>query len=460
MLKLWNTATRSLKEFKSIKKGKVGMYACGPTVYNPATIGNLRTYIFEDVLHRTLALFGNKVHHVMNVTDVGHLVGDGDMGEDKVEMTAAKEGKSAWDIAKLYEDRFVHDLERLNVTVPSGKDRPHATDYIKEQINLVKKLEKKGFTYRTSDGIYFDTSKFKEYGKLSGQKLEEKEAGARVEVNEEKYHPADFALWKLSPSTSSGSKRQMEWESPWGVGFPGWHAECSAMSEKLLGQPFDIHCGGVDLVPVHHENEIAQSEAAFGKPLANYWLHGEFLLVDGKRMGKSEGNAYTLDDLIAKGFDPLAFRYYCLGTHYRSKLNFTWEGLEGAQNALRKLHTEARRLSIGKGKKMPSAFVEALEDDLNTPKALAAVWDMLKSGSSEEEKGAMLAQMDRVLRLGLEEAVGQSIAIPDEIRDMAEERQNARQNKDWKKSDELREAITAKGWIVEDAKEGYELHSE
>ncbi len=455
MLRLWNTATRSLEEFKPIKKGKVGLYACGPTVYNPATIGNLRTYVFEDVLKRTLELLEYKVKHVMNVTDVGHLVGDGDMGEDKVEMAAAKEGKSAWDIAKMYEERFIRDMERLNIRVPSGKDRPHATDYIKEQINLVKKLEKKGFTYRTSDGIYFDTSKFKGYGKLSGQKLEEKEAGARVEVNEEKYHPADFALWKFSPE---GEKRQMEWESPWGVGFPGWHVECSAMSEKLLGQPFDIHCGGVDHITVHHENEIAQSEAAFDKPLANYWLHGEFLLVDGKRMGKSEGNAYTLDDLIAKGFDPLAFRYYCLGTQYRSKLNFTWEGLEGAQNALRKLHAEARRLSIGKGKEIPSAFIEALEDDLNTPKALAAVWDMLKSGSTDEEKGAMLAQMDNVLGLGLVDTIGHVVEIPEEVRVMAEERQNVRQNKDWKKSDELREAMKAKGWIVEDTKDGYELH--
>lgn len=457
MLRLWNTATRSLEEFKPIKKGKVGMYACGPTVYNPATIGNLRMYVFEDVLKRSLELLGYNVRHVMNITDVGHLVGDGDMGEDKMEMAAAKAGKSAWDIAKMYEDRFVHDLERLNVIVPSGKDRPHATDFIKEQINLVKKLEKNGFTYRTSDGIYFDTSKFAEYGKLSGQKLEEKEAGARVEVNEEKYHPADFALWKFSPE---GEKRQMEWESPWGVGFPGWHVECSAMSEKLLGQPFDIHCGGVDHISVHHENEIAQSEAAFGKPLANYWLHGEFLLVDGKRMGKSEGNAYTLDDLIEKGFDPLAFRYYCLGTHYRSKLNFTWEGLEGAQNALHKLRSEARSLSVGTGTEIPSAFVEALEDDLNMPKALAAVWDMLKSGSTKEEKAGMLAQMDRVLGLGLDEVIGQSPDIPGEVKALAEERFIARQEKNWKRSDELREAIKSKGWIVEDTKDGYELTPE
>jgi len=453
MLKLWNTASRSLEEFKPIKKGEVGLYTCGPTVYNPATIGNLRSYVFEDVLKRTLMLLGYHVHHVMNITDVGHLVGDGDMGEDKVEMTAAREGKSAWDIAKMYEGRFEDDLHRLNVIVPEGKDRPHATDYIEEQIGLVKILEEKGFTYKTSDGIYFDTTKFKGYGKLSGQKMEEKEAGARVEVNDEKYHPADFALWKFSPK---GEKRQMEWDSPWGIGFPGWHIECSAMSEKLLGQPFDIHCGGVDHIPVHHENEIAQSEAAYGKPLANYWVHGEFLLVDGKRMGKSEGNAYLLDDLVAKHFDPLAFRYYCLGTHYRSKLNFTWEGLEGAQNALRKLQNIARNLPKAK-LESSEAFAAALSDDLNTSRALSVMWEMLSSSLSEEEKSALLLGMDRVLGLGLDEIIAKPVAVPEDVTALAESRELARQNKDWKKSDELRDAIKGKGWNIEDTKNGYQL---
>jgi cysteinyl-tRNA synthetase len=473
MLRLWNTATRSLEEFKPIKKGKVGMYACGPTVYNPATIGNLRSYIFEDVLHRTLELLEFKVHHVMNVTDVGHLVGDGDMGEDKVEMAAAKSGKSAWDIAKAYEDQFAHDMGRLNVLIPSGKDRPHATKFIKEQIALVKKLEEKGFTYRTSDGIYFDTSKFKKYGQLSGQKMEEKEACARVEVNNEKYHPADFALWKLSHPTPSnspfgrGRKRQMEWESPWGVGFPGWHVECSAMSEKLLGQPFDIHCGGVDHITVHHENEIAQSEAAFDKPLANYWLHGEFLLVDGKRMGKSEGNAYTLDDLIEKGFDPLAFRYYCLGTHYRSKLNFTWEGLEGAQNALNRLRRSllfygwdgVRRPLVGKSHSIFEDFKSSLEEDLNVPKALASIWQVDADNTIPlDQRAELFLQMDAVLGLGFESL--KNPPAPIAITRLAEERLEARQNKDWKKSDELRYLIKSKGWIIEDTKDGYELTPE
>jgi cysteinyl-tRNA synthetase len=459
MLKLWNTASRMLETFKPIHDGEVGLYTCGPTVYNPATIGNLRAYVAEDVLKRSLTFFGERVHHVMNITDVGHLVGDGDMGEDKMEMSAAKEGKSAWDIAKEYEGRFENDLNRLNVLIPEGKDRPHATDYIEEQIELIQQLEKKGYTYRTSDGIYFDTSKFEKYGQLSRQVMEEKQAGARVEVNSEKYHPADFALWKFSPSASSGLKRQMEWDSPWGIGFPGWHIECSAMARKLLGQPFDIHCGGVDHIPVHHENEIAQSEAAFNKPLANYWVHVEFLLVDGRRMGKSEGNAYLLDDLIDKGFDPLAFRYYCLGTHYRSKLNFTWEGLEGAQNALRKLRNTVRSWdapAVGCAD-FEKQFADAIADDLNTPKALAVMWSLVDSDYPTSAKAESLLKMDTVLGLGLEEVIGKAIDIPGDIKALAEERELARQNKDWKKSDELRDAIRAKGWMIEDTKEGYQL---
>ena len=454
MLTLWNTLHKQLEEFKPIKGKNVGLYTCGPTVYNPPTIGNLRTYVFEDVLKRTLVLLGYKVKHVMNITDVGHLVGDGDAGEDKVEKEAAKTGQSAWDIAKKNEKLFDADLKRLNIVAPVGKDRPHATDYIKQQIALIEKLEDKGFVYRISDGIYFDTTKFDGYGKLSGQRIGDKQAGARVELNREKKHPTDFALWKFSPGDAV---RQMEWNSPWGRGFPGWHIECSAMSEKLLGQPFDIHCGGVDHISVHHENEIAQSEAAYGKPLANYWLHGEFLLVDGGRMGKSEGNAYTLDDLIKKGFDPLAYRFYCLGTHYRSKLNFTWEGLEGAQSALRKLQVASRNLSVGNKIAAPTEFVNAISDDLNTPQALAFMWELLKSDASAEEKGSALVAMDEIFGLGLADIVGQPLDIPGDVKALAEERFLARQNKDWQKSDELRDAIKEKGWTVEDTKKGYDL---
>ncbi len=450
MLTIWNTPDRRAESFKPISGKHVGLYTCGPTVYGAAHIGNLRAFLFEDVLKRTLLLLGYDVKHVMNITDVGHLVGDGDVGEDKVEKTAAKTGKSAWDIAREYESLFLKDLARLHILKPDAL--PRATEHIAEQIALVKALEEKGYVYKTSDGLYFDTAKFGAYGKLGGQKLEEKEAGKRVAIRDEKRHPADFALWKFSPTPGAGPKRQMEWESPWGVGFPGWHIECSAMSVKYLGQPFDIHCGGVDHIAVHHENEIAQSEAATGKPLANYWMHSEFLLVDGKRMGKSEGNGYTLDDLIAKGFDPLAFRYFCLGAHYRSKINFTWEGLEGAQHALQKLRTIARALPAGRAHDHAPlrGFTEALENDLNTPEALAVMWDMLKSDATDEDKGSMLLKMDEVLGLGLAGLVGKKTMAPQEIVALAEQRQKARAEKDWAASDALRQQIEEKGWNVKD----------
>lgn len=465
MITLWNTATRELEEFQPLHPPNVGMYCCGPTVYNPATIGNLRSYVFEDVLRRTLETVGGfEVKHVMNITDVGHLVGDGDEGEDKVEREATKTGKSAWDIAREFETRFFQDLERLNVLRPTVT--PRATDHIQDQVALIQELEAKGFTYQITDGIYFDTSKFPKYGSFSGQDLADKEEGARVEANPEKRNPSDFALWKFSPA---GGKRQMEWESPWGVGFPGWHIECSAMSVKELGQPFDIHCGGVDHIPVHHENETAQSEAASGKPLARFWLHNEFLTVDGRRMGKSEGNAYTLDDVIVKGFDPLAFRLYCLGTHYRSKMNFTWEGMEAAQNALRKLQGIARGLDVGAGSPRPHRlgaataplrenWSDAMSDDLNTPQALAALWDVLKSDASDTEKSQVLSSIDRILGLGLTAVLGKPLEVPADVTALAQERELARQNKDWAKSDELRDQIKTKGWIVEDKKDGgYDL---
>lgn len=459
MLRIWNTPEHQLTTFKPIVDHKVGLYTCGPTVYGAAHIGNLRAFLFEDVLKRALRFLGYDVKHVMNITDVGHLVGDGDVGEDKVEKTAAKTGKSAWDIARGYESLFLQDLERLQIIKPDVL--PRATEHIAEQIALIRTLEEKGYVYKLTDGLYFDTSKFTSYGSLGGQKLEDKEAGKRVAVNEEKHHPADFALWKFSPAPGEGPKRQMEWESPWGVGFPGWHIECSAMSVKYLGQPFDIHCGGVDHIPVHHENEIAQTEAATGKPLAHYWMHSEFLLVDGKRMGKSEGNGYTLDDLIAKGFEPLAFRYFCLGAHYRSKINFTWEGLEGAQNALHKLRSIARDLPVGaplagalgdgQAQGLPlRGFTAALENDLHMPEALAVMWEMLKSEASDQEKGAMLLTMDQVLGLGLAGIIGKKTTAPAEIVALAEARQKARAEKDWAASDALRQQIEDKGWNVKD----------
>ncbi len=456
MLKLWNTASRSLAEFKPILPGKVGLYTCGPTVYWTATIGNFRSFVFDDILLRTLKLENYNVTRVMNITDVGHLTDDADAGEDKMIAAARKEGKTVWDIAKIYTDQFIADSDKLNIELPPAPYLCKATDHIQEQIDLVKTLEEKGFTYKTSDGIYFDTSKFPSYGSLSGQKLEDKEEGARVEINTEKRNPSDFALWKFSPKDQ---KRMMEWESPWGVGFPGWHVECSAMSRKYLGQPFDIHTGGVDHIPVHHENEIAQSEAAYGVKLANYWLHNEFLLADGQKMSKSLGNAYTVTELEEKGFHPLALRYFYLGAHYRQKENFTWEGLQAAQNALRKLWAFARtceKPSEG-DVEFESAFKVAIEDDLNTPKALAVLWKMVDADLPSSAKAATLLWMDQILGFSLADVVARPIPVPAEVTSLAHAREQARTEKNWAESDRLRDEIAKHGWLVEDTSNGSKL---
>lgn len=454
MLQFWNTRTRALEPFTPIQAGHVGLYTCGPTVYNPLTLGNWRAFLFDDTLKRALRFSGFDVKHAMNITDVGHLVGDGDEGEDKVETAAIREGKTAWDIAKRYEGEFRAGMNALHISTDKEDKKmviPRATDHIQEQIQLIQILEEKGFTYRISDGIYFDTAKFATYGSLSGQKQEEKEAGARVEQNAEKRHQSDFALWKFSPADQ---KRHMEWPSPWGVGFPGWHIECSAMAHKYLGQPFDIHCGGIDHIPVHHENEIAQSEAAFDKPLANYWLHNEFLLIDGGRMGKSLGNAYTLEDLATRGFDAVEYRYFCLGAHYRSKLNFTWEGLEGARNALQKLRRrflEWEDAPSAPEENVLAEFKEALEDDLGTPKALALLWDfVLRSEVTPSIKRATLLKMDEVLGLGMQNWSSEIESVPANILEIKAARDQARLAKDWKASDELRAQLESQGWLVED----------
>ncbi len=449
--------TRRTEDFKPIRPPQVGIYTCGPTVYQFAHIGNLRTYIFEDLLRRVLEWNDLAVKHVMNITDVGHLTSNADEGEDKMELSARAQSKSAWELAEFYAEAFLKDVDRLNILRPHAM--PKATDHIPEQIALTQRLEQKGFTYRTSDGIYFDVSKFPQYGKLSGQRLEEKSAGARVEVNPEKRHPADFALWKFTPP---GVQRQMEWDSPWGRGFPGWHIECSAMSVKYLGQPFDIHCGGVDHISVHHPNEMAQSEAAAGKPLANYWLHGEFMLVDGRRMGKSEGNAFLIDDLIQKGFDPLAFRYLCLNTHYRIPLNFTWDGLQGAQRALERLREHVRNyqsedLQVKEGKLLAEprqAFTEAVSDDLNLPEALGIAWTMLRSGAPSAQKLATLLEFDKVLGLRLAEVAPETLEIPLEVQALVAQREAARAQRDFKEADRLRSQIHALGFEVEDTAKG------
>lgn len=451
MLRLYNTATRRIEDFRPVRGKTVRLYTCGPTVYDYAHIGNLRSFIFSDVLRRVLESCGFRVRAVMNITDVGHLVADGDTGEEKIELAARREGKSAWEVAQWYTDAFVRDIKKLNIKKPSVM--PRATAHIKEQIALVRELEKKGFTYRVTDGIYFDTAKLPTYGALAGQKLEEKEPGARVEVNPEKRNPWDFALWKFSPKDR---KREMEWDSPWGVGFPGWHVECSAMSRKYLGQPFDIHTGGVDHIPVHHTNEIAQSEVAYGAPLARWWMHGEFLLVDDRRMGKSEGNLITLHEIERRGFDPLAYRYFVLGAHYRSKLNFTWEALAAAAHALSGLRDTVRdwaRPRIGCAE-FEERFRQAVGDDLNTPQALAVLWELVKSDYPTHAKAASLLLFDRVLGFGLDRYVAKTLRVPRTVRALVASREAARQAKDFIRADELRKQIEHAGFLVEDTAEG------
>lgn len=453
-IKLYNTLSRTTEEFKPIKKGRAGIYACGPTVYNYAHIGNLRTYVFEDILKRVLQYNGYKVNHIMNITDVGHLTSDGDEGEDKMEKGAEREGKTAWQIAKFYTKAFQKDLKDLNILSPNKF--PKATDNIKEQINLIKKLEQKGFTYKTSDGIYFDTSKLKDYGKLAQLDKQQLKAGARVEMGEKK-NITDFALWKFSPK---GQKREMEWKNSWGTGFPGWHIECSAMSAKYLGQPFDIHCGGIDHVPVHHTNEIAQSEAANDKPLANYWLHGEFMLMGQDKMAKSADNFITLETLKEKNIPPLAYRYLLLQTHYRKQLNFSWEALAAAQNGLNHLYNIVRSWD----KAGPSChdceekFTEAVNNDLDIPGALAIMWDLIKNpiypGSAKKRT---ILKFDKVLGLGLAKIRKQKISLPAEIQKLIDERNLARAHKKWGKSDELRKEIEAEGYIVEDTPDGTKI---
>ncbi|MFA6106979.1 MAG: cysteine--tRNA ligase [Patescibacteria group bacterium] len=470
-LRLHNTLTKKKEEFKPLKEGSVKMYACGPTVYNYAHIGNLRTYIFEDILKRALFYNGFKVKHVMNVTDVGHLTGDRDMGEDKIETGAKREGKSAWEIAEYYTRTFKDDIKKLNILEPDILCK--ATDHIKEQIKMISALEKKGYAYKISDGMYFDTQKFSAYTKLSHKNLASLKEGARVEKNPEKRNATDFALWKFTPF---GVKRQMEWDSPWGKGFPGWHIECSAMSVKYLGEQFDIHCGGIDHIDVHHTNELAQTEAATGKsPWVRFWLHGAFLNVSGgKKMAKSGGNFLTLENaVIKKGFNPLAYRFATLNTHYRKPMEYSEIAMVNAQNGLNHLYNQLRELrrkmrynqSAGKaGRRRATAenasqefkekFLSAMNDDLNMPKALAVAQDLLKSKLPDKEKLAAILDFDRVFGLSFKEAIGKEEATPEEVKKLADEREAAREKKDWKKSDELRDKIKTLGYTVEDSGEG------
>jgi len=462
-IRLYNTLTRRKDEFKTIEPGKVGLYTCGPTVYNYAHVGNLRTYVFEDVLKRSLVRCGWRVRHVMNVTDVGHLVSDADEGEDKMAVGAAREGKTVWQIAQFYWDAFRADMKRLHLIEPDVWCR--ATDHIAEQIAMVRRLEEKGFTYVIDDGVYFDSSRWPDYGKLARLNLEGQKAGARVQRAEGKRNATDFALWKFSPR---GQKRQMEWPSPWGVGFPGWHIECSAMAARYLGEQLDIHCGGIDHIPVHHTNEIAQAEAAFGHPWVNWWMHGEFLVMaaeaDGEqaKMAKSSGEFLTLEVLVKKGYDPLAYRYFLLGAHYRQQLAFTWEGLDAAANAyerLRKTVLDLRPSYSGKEQPIPThraAFDEAVQDDLNMPRALAAMWSAVKDESAD--KGAVYAtllDMDGVLGLGVSAMQEEALAVSEEqIRALLEERHSARKAKNFARADEIRNKLSNMGIVLKDNPDG------
>lgn len=466
MLYLYNTLTRKKQEFKPIKKGFVGLYTCGPTVYNYAHIGNLRTYIFEDILKRVLKYNEYEVKHVMNITDVGHLTGDMDMGEDKLEKEAKIENKSAYDIAKFYTQAFKEDLTKLNISEPNIWCK--ATDHIKEQIKLVETLEKKGFTYKTSDGIYFDTSKFPDYNKLSHQNLKNLQEGARVEKNDEKKNSTDFALWKFSPKNE---KRQMEWSSPWGIGFPGWHIECSAMSMKYLGKYLDIHCGGVDHINIHHTNEIAQSEAATGKPFFNFWIHGEFLnIASGDKMAKSEGNFLRLQSLIEKNINPLAFRLMCLTTHYRKPLIYSETAIQnfnivlnniinGYKSILEKTNSKKCSEKLPK-EKILDDFKNVINEDMNMAVAFSYYYDIVTSNNnlySPEQRINMALKMDEVIGLNLKNIKIEKQIIPENIKLLSEQRLKVRQEKNWSESDRLRDEINMLGYEIEDTGDGYNL---
>jgi cysteinyl-tRNA synthetase len=462
MLKLYNTLSRKVEEFQPIDAEDVRIYACGPTVYDYLHIGNMRRYVGDDILVRVLNFDGYKVRYAMNITDVGHLTSDADEGQDKMEKGAEKYGASVFDIAKKFEKHFFKDWQDLNILKPSLVMQ--ATDYIKEQIELIEVLEEKGFTYKTSDGVYFNTSKFKNYNRLSKQPLENLKAGVRVALGEKK-NPTDFALWKFSPPTSSGRKRQMEWESPWGVGFPGWHIECSAMSMKALGVSFDIHTGGVDHINIHHTNEIAQSEAASGKKFVNYWVHHNFLIVENEKMSKSLDNFYTVGGISRRGYDPLALRYLYLQTHYRQEMNFTFGALKAAQNALNKLRLEFLGLKGGntnkkKTEQYAGLFFDAVNDDLNTPKALAIMWDMLKGNLPDEVKRELLLHFDEILGLDLKNAQKYSEVaskVSDEVLKLVSEREILRKEKHFHLADKIRAQIQKLGFDIEDKKDGTKI---
>ena len=451
----YNTLTKQKDLFKPIEEGKVKIYSCGPTVYKDATIGNMRTNLLNDTLRRVFKYNGYELKHVMNITDVGHLVSDGDEGEDKMLKSAREEHKSPLEIAEHYTKLFFRDLERLNIETPEVVCK--ATDHIKEMLEMVQKIMKNGYAYETSTAIYFDVSKLNKYGILSGINLNDQKAGARVDIDPEKRNPYDFALWIKAPAN-----HLMKWDSPWGPSYPGWHIECSAMSTKYLGEEFDIHTGGIDLVPTHHENEIAQNKGACGKNPAHYWIHGEYLLINGGKMSKSLGNTYLIDDIIARGYSPLAYRLFNYSCHYRGKLNFTWEGIESANTSLIRLREGYQKHLNGNSNvsdeiiaDMENRFHQAINDDMNMPLALSVVWEAVKYPEKSPKIAQLLKKFDTVLGIKIDEV--QETKIPQEILDLVEERKQARSDKNWSESDRLRDLIAEKGYIVKDTKDGTEV---
>lgn len=455
---LHNTYTGKDELFTPLQKGMVSMYNCGPTVYNYAHIGNMRSFVFADTLRRMFEWNGYTVKQIMNITDVGHLTSDNDTGEDKVEKMARTQGMTAHDITLFYTDAFMKDLEALGIN-PAHITFPKATEHIEEQIAMIQDLETRGFTYTISDGVYFDTSKFPEYGKLGNINLAGLEEGARIGENDEKKNLTDFALWKFSPKQEE-EKRQQEWESPWGTGFPGWHIECSAMSIKYLGDEFDIHTGGIDHIPVHHNNEIAQSVCS-GHKFAHYWMHNAFLNTTGDKMAKSGDNFIKVSTLIEKGFDPLAYRYLLLTSHYSSPMEFSFEALEGAQTALKRLRRFVHNTEEGPGLTSEEgsaltyrqAFTEYINANLDTPKALALVWEIVKDQNlSHADKKALILSFDAALGLNLH--IHTEVEIPLEVQELILARNTARENKDFALSDSLRTQIESFGFEVLDTPEG------
>lgn len=454
-LYLYNTLHRAKEPFEPIKAPNVGLYGCGPTVYDYLHIGNLRTYIFEDVLRRILTYNGFSVNHVMNITDVGHLTSDADEGSDKL-MKAVRDQnlpvsvESMFQLAQKYTEVFFQDAKKLNILKPQTVCK--ASAHVEDMINLIKKIEENGYTYTSSVGLMFDTSKFPTYGNLARLNLAQQQAGAKVMADTSRKNPSDFALW-----VTNQPNHLMQWESPWGKGFPGWHIECSAMSMKYLGNQFDIHCGGVDHIPVHHTNEIAQSEAATGRQAVNYWVHGEFLVVNASKMAKSKGGFIRLQDLEEKSFQPLAYRYLCLTAHYRSQLAFTWENMQAAQNAYTNLLHRIQRENSKEGSPNPllknqftKEFMDRINDDMDMPGAMALLWTVLKSDLASSDKIQLVKEFDKILGLDLL----QNESLPEGAQELIDLRNEARIRKDWITADHLRQQLLELGIKIEDSSSG------